>query len=173
MHPRIRRSSGFACPELHIRARNCGRSLHPPSIPGRRSLWHVSTTPKSKGIRAWRLASQRFKCIFSLKQYPWIVEAVVTFDFGPKVLVLAIAALGMSVSSSNAQSRWPNTQSVNECTQLQDPDQTRRCIEAYQGASTGSTSPAQQTSPLLLPTTPTAPASPPVGQAAPPRMAPR
>jgi hypothetical protein len=95
----------------------------------------------------------------------------VTFDFNPKVLVIAVAALVMSISSSEAQSRWPNTQNVNECTQLQSPDDTRQCIEAYQGVSTHSTSPMEQTSPLLLPTpaTPNAPS----GQAAPPRLAPR
>lgn len=93
------------------------------------------------------------------------------FSFSPKVIILAAAALGMSVSGSFAQSRWPNTQNVNECTQLQDPDDTRRCIEAYQGASTSATSPMHQTTPLLLPT-PAAPAAP-TGQAAPPRLTPR
>jgi hypothetical protein len=89
----------------------------------------------------------------------------------PRAIVLAVTALAMGVSSSNAQSRWPNTQNVNECTQLQNPDDTRRCIEAYQGASTSATSPMQRPSPLLLPT-PTPPAAP-SGQAAPPRLAPR
>lgn len=83
----------------------------------------------------------------------------------------ALAALGANLAAAQ-QGMWPGTQNVNDCTLLRDPDQTRRCIEAYQGAPPSpNTSPMTQ-SPLLLPTTPQSGNAPPA-QAAPPRLAPR
>jgi hypothetical protein len=68
---------------------------------------------------------------------------------------------------------WPGTQNVNDCTLLRDPDQTRRCIEAYQGAPPSpTTSPMMQRPNMLLPTNPPAGNGAPA-QAAPPRLAPR
>lgn len=64
------------------------------------------------------------------------------------VFVAIGALLFLEPGTAQAQSRWPNTQNVNECTQLNDPDQTRRCIEAYQGA---------QTDPVAAPRTPSTP----------------
>lgn len=68
------------------------------------------------------------------------------------VFVAIGALLFLEPGTAQAQSRWPNTQNVNECTQLNDPDQTRRCIEAYQGAQTDPVAaPRTPSTPLLLP----------------------
>lgn len=88
-----------------------------------------------------------------------------------KMLFAVIAILGIDITGGNAQSRWPNTQNVNECTQLTNPDDMRRCIEAYQGAATGATSPKEQRRLLSLPEMIKPDSS--SGQSTLPRLAPR
>jgi hypothetical protein len=86
--------------------------------------------------------------------------------------LFVFALTGLSATCAVAQP-WPNTQSVNDCTLIPEPDQMRRCIEAYQGAPAGPSS-APVNSPLLLPQpSPSPQPTRPPGQAAPPRLAPR
>jgi hypothetical protein len=91
-----------------------------------------------------------------------------------KSLLLIATLTCLPCGFASAQGMWPNTTNVNDCTLLRDPDQTRRCIEAYQGAPpVPNTSPSPQGSPLLLPTTPSAPQTTTPQTAPPPRLAPR
>jgi hypothetical protein len=91
-------------------------------------------------------------------------------------LVFAAGALGMMLGAAPAAAQsgmYPGTQNVNDCTLLRDPDQTRRCIEAYQGAPPVPHTSPMPSSPLLLPTTPSSPAPATPQTAPPPRLAPR
>jgi hypothetical protein len=69
--------------------------------------------------------------------------------------------------------QFPGTKSVNDCTFLKDPDQTRRCVESYQGSAQTPVITSPDTMPGLIGIPQAAPpAARPATTAPPPRLSP-